>query len=68
MQDHPTPITSQEALAHRLAEVRKRGAVLEREFPCLQCDSGEYVHTGGPTPLGTTYYECDECGHEVSFP
>jgi len=38
----------------------------DREFPCGQCEDGEYIHDhSGP---GYMKYICDRCGHEVTFP
>jgi hypothetical protein len=47
----------------------KIGRVEMREFPCKECETGEYIHVDGPAPsTGTMRYECNNCGHSVSFP
>jgi|ERR1700743_159832 len=41
--------------------------IAEREFPCEGCDVGEYIHKS-THPNGQMYYECNNCGDEVSYP
>lgn len=62
--------TCQEVLAAKLASIRKNGAELDqREFPCQECERGEYVQVSGPSPsTGIMVFECNSCSHEVRFP
>lgn len=64
------PPFSQDMLALLLDHIRSVGPYEDhREFPCEECDQGEYVLISGPNPsTGTMTYECDECSHEVRFP
>lgn len=39
-----------------------------REFPCNDCENGEFIQTGGGGPDGIVRYTCNECGRKVAFP
>lgn len=39
-----------------------------REFPCDNCDDGEFIQSGYTTSSGTTLYICNSCYRGVSFP
>lgn len=39
-----------------------------REFPCNDCETGEFIQTGLAGPNGIVQYICNECGHKVTFP
>jgi len=38
------------------------------EFPCTECDTGEFQFYAGGGPAGTETYVCSDCGHKVTFP
>lgn len=39
-----------------------------REFPCNDCETGEFIQTGLAGPNGIVQYICNECGRKVTFP
>jgi DNA-directed RNA polymerase subunit RPC12/RpoP len=40
----------------------------EREFPCPDCETGELLPMGFTKPNGQTDYQCNNCGHNESYP
>lgn len=39
-----------------------------REAPCNNCDRGELLPVGFTQPNGQQKFECNYCGHTISFP